>query len=157
MELKKELMANDMKAKLSTLWIFVLLNMIFRDIHEIARLEYLEEMMTRNANGVQITEEMFLLAGILLEILILMVVLSRLLPYRLNRWANIVAGFLAVASIVLIGEINDLDDIFFAAVEVVALAFIIWSAWRWTGLERSAELSSRTVSKFTSEQSPDYR
>lgn len=44
----------DRKAKLSSLWIFVFFNMIFRDRHEFGRAGFLEEMMTGVVNGVQI-------------------------------------------------------------------------------------------------------
>ncbi len=33
MNLQKQILAMEMKAKLSTLWMFFLLNTIFRDIH----------------------------------------------------------------------------------------------------------------------------
>ena len=36
----------DIKALLSTLWIFVLFNMVFRDLHEFGRPGFLEEIMT---------------------------------------------------------------------------------------------------------------
>jgi hypothetical protein len=52
----------DMKALLSTSWIFVLLNVIFRDIHELFRPELLKEMMAGTVNGVHITEELVLLS-----------------------------------------------------------------------------------------------
>ena len=78
----------DKRALLSTLWIFVLLNMIFRDIHEFFRLGLLEEMMTGIVNGNQVTEQVMLIGAFMVEIPILMVLLSRILNYRINRWAN---------------------------------------------------------------------
>ena len=124
----------DMKAKLSTLWIFVLLNVIFRDIHELFRPGLLEEMMTGTVNGVQMTEGVLLVAGIMLEILIAMVILSRVLEYRVNRWANIIVGVIAIPLVIGIGP-KDLDDMFFATIEVMALSLIIWYAWKWPNLE----------------------
>jgi hypothetical protein len=121
----------DMKAKLSTLWLFVLLNVIFRDIHELFRPGLLEQMMTGTVNGVQMTEGTLLVAGIMLEIPIAMVLLSRVLEYRVNRWANIIAGAIAIPLVIGIGP-KDLDDMFFATIEVVALALIIWFAGKWS-------------------------
>jgi len=121
-------------AKLSTLWIFVLLNVIFRDIHELFRPGFLEEIISGTINGTQITDEFMLLAGILLEVPIAMVFLSRVLRYRLNRWANIVAGILSIVFIIANG-LNDLDDLWFITISVGALLYIIWSAWRWTPAE----------------------
>jgi hypothetical protein len=126
----KETVDLDMKSKLSTLWIFVFLNMLFRDVHELFRPGYLQEIMTGTVNGIVMSEQMLLAAGMMLEIGILMVVLARFLAYRANRWANILTGAFMIASTIYFG-VNDLDDIFFAVVEVLALLAIIWLSWRW--------------------------
>ena len=120
----------DIKTLLSTLWIFVLFNMIFRDLHEFGRPGFLEEIMTGIVNGVQITEELMLLGGIMAEVPISMVLLSRVLKYRVNRWANIIAGATTIAFVINNG-VKDLDDIFFTAIEVVALILIVWCAGKW--------------------------
>ncbi|MEB3212921.1 MAG: DUF6326 family protein [Leptolyngbyaceae bacterium] len=125
MNVQKQLLAVETKAKLSTLWIFVLLNVIFRDLHEFARPGFIEELM----NG-QVSEQMMLLAGIMIEVPIAMVLFSRLLPYGANRWANIIAAVILILLATAYGT-NDLDDIFFLIVEIAALSFTIWSAWRW--------------------------
>ena len=138
MDTNQELITMDMKAKLSAAWIFVLLNVIFRDIHELFRPGLLEEMMTGTVNGVQMTEETLLLAGIMLEIPIAMVILSRVLNYRVNRWANIIAGAMAIP-LLLASRPGDLDDMFFATIEVVSLALIIRYAWKWREQEASTD------------------
>ena len=117
----------DKKALLSTLWIFVLLNLIFRDIHEFFRAGLLEEMMTGVVNGNQVTEQVMLIGAFMVEIPILMVLLSRILNYRINRWANIIIGAVTIALVIGMGQ-KDLDDIFFGTVEVIALSAIIWLA-----------------------------
>ena len=104
--------------------------MIFRDLHEFGRPGFLEEIMTGIVNGVQITEELMLLGGIMAEVPISMVLLSRVLKYRVNRWANIIAGAITIAMIINNG-VKDLDDIFFATIEIVALTLIVWCAWKW--------------------------
>ena len=120
----------DKRALLSTLWIFVLLNLIFRDIHEFFRLGLLEEMMMGVVNGTQVTEQVMLIGAFMVEIPILMVLLSRILNYRINRWANIIIGAVTIALVIGMGQ-KDLDDIFFATVEVIALSAIIWLAVKW--------------------------
>ena len=120
----------DIKALLSTLWIFVLFNMIFRDLHEFGRPEFIEEMMTGTVNGVQITEGLMLIGGIMAEIQIYMVLLSRVLKYRLNRSANILAGAITIAFVINNGA-RVLDDIFFATIELIALLLIIWCGCKW--------------------------
>ncbi|MDJ0724831.1 MAG: DUF6326 family protein [Prochloraceae cyanobacterium] len=126
----KKIVAMDMKAKLSTLWIFFLLNLIFRDIHDLFRPGLLEQMMTGVVNGTQVTDELLLLGGIMVEIPISMVLLSRLLNYRFNRWANIIAGSITLTSIIANKPI-DLDDVFFTTIEIIALGAIVWLAWQW--------------------------
>ena len=130
MDTNQKLITMDTKTTLSTLWIFVLLNVIFRDIHELFRPELLEEMMAGVVNGVHITDELLLLGGIGMEILIAMVILSRVLPCRINRWANIIVGPISIP-LVLSSGIHDLDDMFFFGIEIVALLLIAWLAWKW--------------------------
>ncbi|MEM6403850.1 MAG: DUF6326 family protein [Cyanobacteria bacterium P01_D01_bin.116] len=125
-----KIIRKDTRALLSTLWIFILFNMIFRDLHEFARPGFLEEIMTGTVNGVQITEPLMLIGGIMAEIPISMVLLSQILNYKVNRWANVIAGALTIAFVINNG-VKDLDDIFFAIIEVVSLSFIIWIALRW--------------------------
>jgi len=136
MDTNQRLITMDMKAKLSISWIFVLLNVIFRDIHELFRPGLLAEMMIGTVNGVQMTEGILLVAGIVLEIPIAMVLLSRVLPYRINRWANLIAGVIAIPLVIGIGP-KDLDDMFFATIEVVSLTLLIWFAWKWPNPELS--------------------
>ena len=57
----RKTIGTDIKAVLSTLWMFVLLNIIFRDIHDLFRPGFLEEMMTGSVNGTEVTEEALLL------------------------------------------------------------------------------------------------
>ncbi|WP_420629671.1 DUF6326 family protein [Candidatus Leptofilum sp.] len=137
MNLIQEKATLDVKALLSTLWLFGLLNVIFRDIHELFRPGFLAEIMTGTVNGVAMTEGLLLQAGIMLELLIIMVPLSKILPYRPNRWANIIVGVLGIGYVLGNGA-NDLDDSFFAAVEIVTLALIVWLAWRWPKIRSSA-------------------
>jgi hypothetical protein len=63
----------------------------------------------------------------------IMIVLSRVLGYKLNRWLNIIAG--AAMSLVQIGSLfagsNTLHYIFFSIVEISTTLFIVWTAVRW--------------------------
>ena len=119
------------KMLLSTLWIFILFNMLFRDVHEMATREFLEEALTGTMNGTLITDELMLIGGIMVEVMLVMVLLSRILPYRPNRWTNISVGILVIALLWMNTLSPDLDDMFFAIVETVALVFVIGVAWRW--------------------------
>jgi len=120
----------DVRAKLSTLWIFVLFNLIFSEFHRLLQPGFLEEVMTGTVGGVQLSQEVLLLGAVVLEIPIAMALLSRVLSYRVNRWANIIAGAMTIA-IVLFNMSADLDNIFFSTIGVVAMSLIVWYAWRW--------------------------
>ena len=137
MNTNKKTTGMDMKAKLSTLWIFVLFNLTFADIHEILRPGFLEEVMTGTIDGIQMTAGFLLLANITTEIPIAMVLLSRVLKDRVNRWANIIVGAIAIAFVIDNGA-TDLDNIFFATIEIVCMSLIVWYAWKWPKQSLSA-------------------
>jgi hypothetical protein len=55
------------RSRLSALWVFVLINMLLQDLHELLRAGQLEEMISGVVNGTRVTEELLLVAGIVLE------------------------------------------------------------------------------------------
>ena len=67
------------KAKLSALWLFILLNIIFHDIHQYALKSHLEMLLTGTYNGTMITDTIMLIGGFLVEVSIAMVLFSLLL------------------------------------------------------------------------------
>jgi hypothetical protein len=74
--------------------------------------------------------------GILIEIPIAMVLLSRVLEYRANRWANIAAGTVMTAvqfSTLVFSSFTDaaIYYVFFSIIEVTCTALIVWYAWKW--------------------------
>lgn len=115
---------------LSTLWIFVLLNMIFRDIHQMIKVDFIEEILTGTVNGIEITDELMLLGGFLAEIPILMVLLSRILNNNANKWANIIAGVITIGVFATGIPSLDIDDAFHMAIEVAAILWIFRIAWK---------------------------
>ncbi len=117
-----------MRAKLSFLWIFVLFNIIIKDIHDLFRPGLLEEMQNGIVNGNTITEEIILMGGILLEIPILMIVFSQFLPYKLNKWSNIGVAMLLMLTLFL-NNPKDKDDIFFLITTTIGLLIIIVTVW----------------------------
>lgn len=120
----------DIKALLSTLWIFVLLNIIFRDIHEFISPGFLEEAIRGYVDGQKITEGLIFIGAIIVEIPIAMVLLSRILKYKINRRVNMVAAVITIA--VTLSSVPKVPaDIFFDVVEVVALLAIVWFSWKW--------------------------
>jgi Family of unknown function (DUF6326) len=124
---------NDVRVRVSTLWIFVMFNMLAADVISFLDGALLEQLLSGHAGQVQITGTFQLVAAVLLEIPIAMIVLSRTLPDRSNRVGNIAAAALTAVFVVGGGSVTP-HYVFFAAVELGALALIGWSAWRWLHL-----------------------
>lgn len=116
--------------KLSALWLFILLNIIFRDIHQFTMKSHLEMLLTGIYNGTPVTEELILLGGFLVEIPILMCLLSLLLLRKWSRPLNLIASVLTIG-VLLAEPPSDLDDTFFKIIEFATIMWIMWTAWKW--------------------------
>ncbi len=126
---------NNKKAILSTLWIFVTANYIFCDILSNMDPAFIKVIMQGGQfEGLPpITQKFLLGAAILMEIPILMILLSRVLKYKANRVANIVAG--SIMTVVQIGSLfvgtATLHYMFYSAIEIACTAFIVLYALKW--------------------------
>ena len=127
---------------LSTLWIFVILNIFARDFHELGRPGMLEQVMSGVVDGVTVTDELMLLGGIMFEVFIIMVMLSQVLTYKINRCANMVMGLVAIMVVFMTNLNPDLDNIFFMVIELIALVSIIVIAWRWKNETPESQISA---------------
>ena len=118
----------NVKVKLSTLWIVVMLNLIFVDI-----LSIMIELVNKNTLeiiGGNVTTTMAI-AAIVTNIPILMIFFSRAMPYKVNRISNILAATITIFYIIGGGSLLP-HYLIIASVEVILLLIIIWSAWKWT-------------------------
>ncbi len=122
-----------MGARLSTLWIFASLNYLYCDLISLMDPEVLPQYLRGNVNGLDFSPGVLLGAGILVEIFIAMVLLSRVLRYRANRWTNIAAGTLmtAVQVATLFLGAPALYYMFFSVIEIATTVVIVWYAWAW--------------------------
>jgi len=134
----------DKKVLLSTLWIFAMFNYIYADVYSlffnpVLQKEMTNELLAGYAGSIQITEGFVLITAVLMETAIIMVILSRELKYRANRWVNIIAGLFhtAFVSWTFVGEKPSLFYMFFAAIEITCTLFIASYAWRWRNPEGS--------------------
>ncbi len=119
---------------LSTLWIFVLFNYLYCDVLSNMEAETLKGLLTGQVAGMEFTPVFMLSAGILMEIPTLMILLSRILPRKGNRWANIVAGLIMTCvqiGSLFVGTGPSLHYTFYSAIEITCTAVIVWLAWRW--------------------------
>ncbi len=120
--------ARDRRALLSTLWLFLLLNIIFRDIHQFLSPGYMDWVIAGEMFGRKVTDELLLFGGIAVEVMILMVLLPRILAARTLRIVNTAAAVFACALILFAPPI-DPDDVFFLAICLVTLVAIVWVGW----------------------------
>jgi hypothetical protein len=124
----------DTKALLSTLWIVVMINMLKADILSLYIPGSAEELAKTSASTGAPIPQLMLGGAITGELAIVMVILSRVLKYGINRWVNIVVGLVTIAYI-WGGAASYPHYIFIATVETICLLLIIWNAWKWRNVE----------------------
>jgi len=123
----------DRKVILSTLWVFVTLNYLYCDLIGLMDTELLKQYITGKVNGLEISETFLLAGAVLMEIPVAMILLSRILKYRANRWTNIIAGSIKTVAMILsmcVGK-PTLYYLFFGIIEIFCTLFIVWYAWKW--------------------------
>jgi hypothetical protein len=139
---------HDTKERLSLFWIFALLNYLYADV--LALWDIVGSLNVADAPHPHLPPWALAGSAVLMEIPIAMIVVCRLLPFRANRLANIIAGtiltlvngFLTfVPPLVGWGRPPALPEyLFFATIETVCTSVIVWQAWTWSGVE--AEVST---------------
>lgn len=128
------------KVILSTLWIFMSVNYIFCDVLSNMLPEFLKVLLEGGQLlGTPVNQEFLLVTAIIMEIPFIMIVLSRVLNYKINRWANIIAGsiMLSIQILSLFLGSPTLHYIFYSIIEIAASLFIIWYAFKWRNTENS--------------------
>jgi hypothetical protein len=135
---------HDTKERLSLFWLFALLNYLYADVlalFDIVGSQDPAPHLPQWAAGV---------SG-LMEIPIAMILASRLLPFRANRLANIIAGVIETLAVISMQFVYPLASgawhehmfasyIFFGTIETVCTSVIIWKAWAWSGVEAAVSL-----------------
>ncbi|MFL6691108.1 MAG: DUF6326 family protein [Alphaproteobacteria bacterium] len=130
---------HDMKERLSLLWIFVLLTYLYADV--IALFD-----IVGSGHHFQALPQWALMgSAVLMEIPIAMILACRLLPFRANRLANIIAGSLLTLVNGFVTFVPPLlgwgrppafsEYLFFATIETVCTSVIVWQAWTWSGVK----------------------
>ncbi len=126
-------MNNNKKVFLSTLWIFLTANYIFCDVFTLFYPESLNQLIAGEMGGMEITQIFLLSFAVLMELTMVMIILSRILSYKLNRLSNIVVGLIMtfIQAATLFSDDNTLHYIFFSFVEIGTTVFIVYYAWKW--------------------------
>ena len=140
---------HHIKERLSLFWLFALLNYLYADV--LALFAFVGSPTT----APHLPQWALLGSAVLMEIPIAMILACRLLPFRANRLANIIAGgvltlvngFLTFVLPLTNGDFRDPTFpayVFFATIETVCTLVIIRRAWTWSGVE-AAVSSDRIV------------
>lgn len=116
--------------KISMLWIVVLFNMAFADILSFIYPGFLAKIITGVVDGITITPVFLLIAAVFVEISILMIYLTKALPPRISRIANLIAATVTIAFVTGGGSLT-LHYMFFASFEIIALFYIGFLSWNW--------------------------
>jgi hypothetical protein len=132
----------DRKNLLSALWIFLAANYIYCDHLSVLEPGTVNGLMTGHIGSIQVTQGFLLSAALIIEIPILMIVLARVLKYRVNRWVNIIVGVLMV--VIQIGSMGfgtspTLVYLSYSILEVVVNLLIVWLALKWRNPESTSE------------------
>ena len=137
------------KSRLSVLWIFATLNFLYCDV--VTVMDRAKGFAAGSVGGLHITQGFLLGAAVLVEIPISMVLLSRVLSYRPDRLANIVAGITmtVVQLLTLVVTTPAPYYTFFSVIEIAATSGIVWYAFRW-----HADALARSVQTEISRQAP---
>src|SRR5215469_792293 len=126
----------DIRVRLSVLWLFATLNYIYADVF------FCIDVLGSNKGAISVVHfspGAWVGVAILMEIPMALILLSRILKPTANRWANIVAGIIETAAVLLTSFILPILKLtatssyylFFGTVEVACTSLIVWYAWRW--------------------------
>ncbi len=119
------------QTKLMVIWIFVKLNVVSADLLSFLEKDFLKNLIEYGkAEQLLITPTLLLISALLLEINIIMIIISKLAPYKINRILNIIAPIIVIIFIIGGGSLSP-HYIFFATVECIALISIIMIALKW--------------------------
>jgi hypothetical protein len=116
----------DPRVRLSLLWIFVVLLMFYADI--VSLMDPTSAIRERMV-GAPMSAGFLLAGAIVMIISIVMVILSWVLNYKVNRWVTIAIGAFMIINIVTGG--HGLYYVLFETVEVACILLIIWFTWKW--------------------------
>jgi len=119
----------DVKIKLSALWVAAMFSWVYGDLLRIYSGDFIAGEFIE---GVQMTQELWVVAAITMMIPVAMVFLSLTLKDKANRWANIIIGiFFTGYGLIGLPAYTSAYDQFLIIVGLVFTALIVWYAYKW--------------------------
>jgi hypothetical protein len=121
-------MMEGTRIKLSALWVSLMLTYLLGDVLRI----FSGDFEAGQVGGMEIGQGLYLGLAALMLIPIVMVFLSLILKYAVNRWANILLPLVFfVFNAIGLPTYPSLYDQFLIVVGLVFNLVTIWVAWRW--------------------------
>ncbi len=132
---RREILENvkiNVKFRLSSLWVTLMLCYIYADIFSLFRPGAVEEIIAGKMGPFPVTQGTLLSAAILMIVPALMVLLSLVLNSKANRWINIIIGILF--TFVSIGNLIGETWAYYLVsgfIEIVLTVLVVFYAWKW--------------------------
>lgn len=129
----------NVKVKLALLWVALMFFYIYNDIFSFFQPGHVADLVEGHVEGVTFTQTVLFGAAILMAFPSFMILLSLSLKARANRLVNMIIGVLHI--FVLIGTqfVGEGETWYYwrlyEFMELVFLALIIWTAWKWPKTE----------------------
>ena len=128
MDIQNQLRDGKIRGILSSLWIFFFINHFFMGLHEFANPAFIEQLV---GGGFAVSDSLLLMAAITIELPIIMIVLSRVLPNKINWIVNILVAVFTIGLEIMNNPNPDLDNAFFLVAELIGFVTIIVISIRW--------------------------
>ncbi len=132
----------DIKLRLAALWTTLMFLYIYADYFELMVPGKIENVMNLRTPVGETTPTLLVVFSIILIIPALMPFLSVFLKATINKWTNIIIGFLwsTMSIILVIVNIGDIGGWYtfytlYKVIEVFIFTMIVWSAWKWPKIE----------------------
>jgi hypothetical protein len=119
------------RSKLSALWATMMFFYVYADVLSLYRPGEIDEIQDGMMGPLEVSQTSLLAASVVVIIPALMIVLSLILPSRINRWTNITAG--VVYTLVNISNLLGETWVYywvFGILEMLVTALIVRYAWK---------------------------
>ena len=122
----------DVKIKLSALWVARMLSGFLGDVLRYMQPGILEKLINGNVDGMEITHELLFISALIMVLPILMVYLSLTLKDSLNQWLNIgIAIFFFCFDFVGLIMFTSSYEIVVIGIGLLFNILTVWHAWKW--------------------------
>lgn len=125
----------NVKLKLAVFWIVLMWFYAYNDLMSFFRQDIVEGVLAGNIEGIEFTQPFMFAMALLMSFPIFMILLSVVLPARMNRPVNMFAGIFHLVLLSITATVGDEGPwayyALYMAFEGVIIGLITWTAWKW--------------------------